>query len=207
MLQYSQEGGDWLRPGRDAAILGAVIGPDFPDVLAAAQDGSEDAFTQLWLDGNAALLRYLRVIAAEAADDIAADTWVHVVRGIARFRGDEAGWRAWLFTTARRRMVDQARRRARRPEAPIGDVPDSELPATGDAADIALEHLSTRAAIALLADLPPLQAEVILLRVVAGLDTEAVAKLVGSSPGAVRVAAHRGLRRLAQILTEAGVTL
>ncbi len=207
MLQYSQEGGDWLRPGRDAAILGAVIGPDFPDVLAAAQDGSEDAFTQLWLDGNAALLRYLRVIAAEAADDIAADTWVHVVRGIARFRGDEAGWRAWLFTTARRRMVDQARRRARRPEAPIGDVPDSELPATGDAADIALEHLSTRAAIALLADLPPLQAEVILLRVVAGLDTEAVAKLVGRSPGAVRVAAHRGLRRLAQILTEAGVTL
>ncbi len=207
MFEYSQEGGDWLRPGRDAAILGAVIGPDFPDVLAAAQDGSEDAFTQLWLDGNAALLRYLRVIAAEAADDIAADTWVHVVRGIARFRGDEAGWRAWLFTTARRRMVDQARRRARRPEAPIGDVPDSELPATGDAADIALEHLSTRAAIALLADLPPLQAEVILLRVVAGLDTEAVAKLVGRSPGAVRVAAHRGLRRLAQILTEAGVTL
>ncbi len=207
MLQYIHEGGDWLRPGRDAAILGAVIGPDFPDVLAAAQDGSEDAFTQLWLDGNAALLRYLRVIAAEAADDIAADTWVHVVRGIARFRGDEAGWRAWLFTTARRRMVDQARRRARRPEAPIGDVPDSELPATGDAADIALEHLSTRAAIALLADLPPLQAEVILLRVVAGLDTEAVAKLVGRSPGAVRVAAHRGLRRLAQILTEAGVTL
>ncbi len=207
MFEYSHEGGDWLRPGRDAAILGAVIGPDFPDVLAAAQDGSEDAFTQLWLDGNAALLRYLRVIAAEAADDIAADTWVHVVRGIARFRGDEAGWRAWLFTTARRRMVDQARRRARRPEAPIGDVPDSELPATGDAADIALEHLSTRAAIALLADLPPLQAEVILLRVVAGLDTEAVAKLVGRSPGAVRVAAHRGLRRLAQILTEAGVTL
>ncbi len=207
MLQYIHEGGDWLRPGRDAAILGAVIGPDFPDVLAAAQDGSEDAFTQLWLDGNAALLRYLRVIAAEAADDIAADTWVHVVRGIARFRGDEAGWRAWLFTTARRRMVDQGRRRARRPEAPIGDVPDSELPATGDAADIALEHLSTRAAIALLADLPPLQAEVILLRVVAGLDTEAVAKLVGRSPGAVRVAAHRGLRRLAQILTEAGVTL
>ena len=86
-------------------------------------------------------------------------------------------------------------------------MPDSELPATGDAADIALEHLSTRAAIALLADLPPLQAEVILLRVVAGLDTEAVAKLVGRSPGAVRVAAHRGLRRLAQILTEAGVTL
>jgi RNA polymerase sigma-70 factor, ECF subfamily len=196
-----------LRAGATAAILIGVIGPGFPDVLAAAQEGDEDAFTQLWLDGNAALLRYLRVIAPEAADDIAADTWVHVVRGLPGFRGDEAAWRAWLFTTARRRMIDQARRRSRRREAPIHDVPESGLPATGDSADVALEHLSTRTAIALLADLPPLQAEVILLRVVAGLDTEAVAKLVGRSPGAVRVAAHRGLRRLAQTLTAAGVTL
>jgi RNA polymerase sigma-70 factor, ECF subfamily len=184
-----------------------VIGPAFPDILAAAQGGDEEAFTRLWLDSNAALLRYLRVIAPEAAEDIAADTWVHVVRGLARFRGDEAAWRAWLFTTARRRTVDQARRRSRRREAAIDDVAASDLPSGGDAADIALEHLGTRAAIALLANLPPLQAEVILLRVVAGLDTEAVAKLVGRSPGAVRVAAHRGLRRLAENLARAGVTL
>jgi RNA polymerase sigma-70 factor (ECF subfamily) len=188
-------------------ILGAVIGAGFAELLAAAQDGDEEAFTQLWLDGNSALLRYLRVIAPDAAEDIAGDTWLHVVRGLRRFRGDEAAWRAWLFTTARRRTIDQARRRSRRPELPIEYVPAAGLPATGDAADIALGYLSTRAAIALLADLPPQQAEIILLRVVAGLDTEAVAKLVGRSPGAVRVAAHRGLRRLAQILTEAGVTL
>jgi len=57
------------------------------------------------------------------------------------------------------------------------------------------------------AALPPLQAEVIMLRVVAGLDTEAVAELLGRSPGAARVAAHRGLRRLAGIVANAGVTL
>src|SRR5579875_3607668 len=83
-------------------------------MLAAAQDGDEEAFTQLWLDGNAALLRYLRVIAPEAAEDIAADTWVQVIRGLPRFRGDEAAWRAWLFTTARRRGC--RRHRARAPE-------------------------------------------------------------------------------------------
>jgi RNA polymerase sigma-70 factor (ECF subfamily) len=60
--------------------------------------------------------------------------------------------------------------------------------------------------VALIATLPRFQAEVILLRVVAGLDTPAVARLVGRSPGAVRVAAHRGLRRLAATLAEAGVT-
>src|SRR5215475_14721394 len=196
-----------LRAGRGAVILGAVIGTGFGDTLTAAQEGDEEAFTRLWRDGNAALLRYLRVTAPDAAEDIAADTWVHVVRGLPRFRGDEAAWRAWLFTTARRRTIDQARRRSRLADVPIQDLPASRLPAVADPADVALEHMSTRAVIALLAQLPPLQAEVILLRVVAGLDTEAVAKLVRRSPGAVRVAAHRGLRKLAQILTEAGVTL
>ena len=70
-----------------------------------------------------------------------------------------------------------------------------------------MENLATAAAIAAVSSLPPLQAEVILLRVVAGLDTEAVARMVGRSPGAVRVAAHRGLRRLARILSATGVTL
>jgi RNA polymerase sigma-70 factor (ECF subfamily) len=50
-----------------------------------------------------ALLLYLQVIAPDGAEDIAADTWTHVVRGLTGFRGDERAWRAWLFTTARRR--------------------------------------------------------------------------------------------------------
>src|SRR5215475_288678 len=196
-----------LRAGRGAVILGAVIGTGFGDTLTAAQEGDEEAFTRLWRDGNAALLRYLRVTAPDAAEDIAADTWVHVVRGLPRFRGDEAAWRAWLFTTARRRTIDQARWRSRHAAAAIHDVPQSELPVTEDSADEALERLSTHAAIAMLADLPSVQAEVILLRVVAGLDTDAVARIVGRSPGAVRVAAHRGLRKLAENLAKTGVTL
>lgn len=188
-------------------ILGPVVGEDFAAVLSAAQEGSEAAFTRLYTDTNPVLLRYLRVIAPETAEDVAADTWVQVVRGLCRFRGDEAAWRAWLFTTARRRMIDASRRRARRKEEPLDDVQAALLPVTADAADLAMERLGTGAAVRLLAALPPLQAEVILLRVVAGLDYDAVARLVGRSPGAVRVAAHRGLRRLAQILAETGVTL
>jgi len=69
-----------------------------------------------------------------------------------------------------------------------------------------LESLDTERALALVARLVPLQAEVIVVRVVAGLDVESVARLVGRTPGAVRVAAHRGLRRLAQILAAEGVT-
>jgi RNA polymerase sigma-70 factor (ECF subfamily) len=186
-----------------------VIGEGFDTVLAAAQRGSETAFAELWHDGNPVLLRYLRVIAPDAAEDIAAETWVQVVRGLARFRGTEQNWRAWLFTTARRRVADLARSQARRPAVTVSleALPDPAESWHGpDAATIALENLDTRAAIALVARLPPLQAEVIMLRVVAGLDPEAVASLLGRSAGAVRVASHRGLRRLAGMLAEAGVT-
>jgi RNA polymerase sigma-70 factor, ECF subfamily len=184
-----------------------VFGEEFPAVLEAAQNGSEAAFTRLWLDANPALVRYLRMIAPESAEDVAADTWLQVVRGLRRFRGDEAAWRAWLFTTARRRVIDASRRRSRRREEPLHDLPAEALPVTADAADEAMERLATQSAIALLSRLPRLQAEVILLRVIGGLDTNAVARLLGRSPGSVRVAGHRGLRRLAEILSRAGVTL
>jgi len=188
-------------------ILGFVIGDEFPAVLGAAQDGSEAAFATLWRDGNPALLRYLRVVALDAAEDVAAETWVQVVRGLPGFRGDEQAWRAWLFTTARRRAIDEGRRRSRHPVASLGEVSGDLEPRTEDAAVLAMQNLATAAAIAAVSALPPLQAEVILLRVLAGLDTEAVARIVGRSQGAVRVAAHRGLRRLAQTLTSTGVTL
>jgi RNA polymerase sigma-70 factor, ECF subfamily len=182
-----------------------VIGADFADLLTATQAGSEAAFARLWRDANPALLRYLRVMAPDVAEDVAAGTWLRVIQGLPRFSGDERAWRAWLFTIARRQVVDEARRRSRRPAVPLDDA--TEPAAAGDAADAALEHLATRAALAQVARLPAIQAEVIMLRVVAGLDTETVARLTGRSPGAVRVAAHRGLRRLAQLLAESGVTL
>jgi RNA polymerase sigma-70 factor (ECF subfamily) len=188
-----------------------VIGEDFAAVLTAAQQGDEAAFATLWHDGQPALLRYLHFIAPDVAEDIAAETWTHVVRGLAKFRGDEQNWRSWLFTTARRRVIDQTRQLMRRPATSLEALPDATLAnlpglRSPDTADLALENLATRAAIGVIARLPPLQAEVIMLRVVAGLDTEAVSQLLGRSPGAIRITAHRGLHRLAGLLAEAGVT-
>jgi RNA polymerase sigma-70 factor (ECF subfamily) len=195
---------DRRRPDQGRPDLGRPD-PGRPDP-GGGTDEAEGAFSVLWRDANPALLRYLRVIAPGGAEDIAADTWVQVIRGLAAFRGDEAAWRAWLFTIARHRAIDEGRRRSRQPVVSVPELADLAEPGSPDPADLVLEKLSTQAAVALIATLPRFQAEVILLRVVAGLDTPAVARLVGRSPGAVRVAAHRGLRRLAATLAETGVT-
>ncbi|HZB51629.1 MAG TPA: RNA polymerase sigma factor [Mycobacteriales bacterium] len=179
-----------------------MIGPAFAETLAAARDGEEQAFAVLWRDLNPALLRYLRVLAPAMADDVAAEVWLEVCRDLRRFRGDEAGFRSWLFTVARMRAVDAARKAARRPVQPIapGSLPDR--PAADDPAEAALEAEATRDALGLIAELPPDQAEVVALRVIAGLDVAQVGEIVGKRPGTVRVLAHRGLRRLAQRLAE-----
>ncbi len=178
-------------------------GKEFRHTLAAAQHGDEQAFARLWRASHPVLLRYLRVLAGEAAEDVASETWVSVVRGLKDFRGDDEAWRGWLVTLARRRAVDAGRVRQRQPGVPLEE--GVEPPPAPAAEVVALERLDTEAALALVATLPAQQAEAVVLRVVVGLDPAAVARLVGSTPGAVRVSVHRGLRRLAQQLAE-GVT-
>jgi RNA polymerase sigma-70 factor, ECF subfamily len=113
-----------------------------------------------------------------------------VVVGLARFRGGEDAFRAWVFTIARHRAIDAGRASARRPSVPLDQSESAGRLAAPDASDLALEAISTQAVLALLAGLPRDQAEIILLRVVAGLGIVDVARMVGKRPGAVRVAAQ-----------------
>jgi len=173
--------------------------------MARARAGDEAAFPCIFRDAQPALLRYLRATAPEA-EDVAGETWLQVVDGLAGFSGDEQAFRAWLFTIARHRAVDAGRSRARRPTVPLDLSGAAEQLVSADSADLALAAVSARAVVKLIAELPPDQAEVIMLRVVADLDSGDVARIVGKTPGAVRVAAHRGLRRLAELAARAGVT-
>src|SRR4029453_9983993 len=78
-------------------------------VLVAARRGEEWALTELYRDLYPRIVRYLRVIEPTEAEDVASDTGVEVVRGLGRFRGDDAGLRALSFTIARRRAKDLRR--------------------------------------------------------------------------------------------------
>jgi RNA polymerase sigma-70 factor, ECF subfamily len=196
-LDAGPSGGDGV--GQLAPAV-AMIGPGFPGVLRAAAGGDEDAFGILWHDLQPRLLRYFRVVAPGAADDLASETWLGVIRGIGRFQGSEAAFRAWVFTIARHQVLDWWRRAARKPTQDLPVTGLAELMAPDDPAAAALEGASTRAALALIATLPAGQAEAVVLRVVAGLEVTQVAEIMDKRPNAVRVLTHRGLRRLAERL-------
>ena len=164
--------------------------------LARALAGDEDGFGELWRLLHPALLRYLRVRDPDTAEDIAAETWLHVVRDLSRFSGGPAEFRAWVFTLGRHRAIDAGRARAARPSTPTAEVIDIGTAPSAEAA--ALERVDTDGAVRLVATLPPAQAEMVMLRVVAGLSVAEVAAIVGKKPGTVAVNVHRALRKLAR---------
>ncbi len=164
--------------------------------VRAASTGDEAGFARLWRALQPAVLRYLRVVVGDAAEDVASETWLQAARDLHRFTGDGAAFRGWLFRIARHRALDEKRRAGRRREDPAGTVAD-DATRVPDAATDMLEQSGTTWALRLIADLPPDQAEAVMLRVVAGLDVAATARVLGKRAGAVRIATRRGLRKLA----------
>ncbi|MFE2565866.1 RNA polymerase sigma factor [Streptomyces mirabilis] len=168
--------------------------------VARAQQGDEAAFALAYRIVQPGLLGYVRGIVGDDAEDVASDAWLEIARDLGRFKGDGAGFRGWTATVARHRALDHLRRQKVRPRATGLENDTLELPGTHSTHDQALESLSTERALELVARLPRDQAEAVLLRVVVGLDGPAAARVLGKRPGAVRTAAHRGLKRLAQQL-------
>jgi RNA polymerase sigma-70 factor, ECF subfamily len=166
------------------------------DALAMAVAGDEAGFLQLWRMLQPRLLRFLRVVGCDDPEDVASETWLQVVRDLCMFSGTAADFRRWLFTIGRHRAIDAARARSRRP-ARAANAGLEILADTQVVEDQVLDGISAQLAVTLLRRLSPDQAEAVALRVLAGLDTPDVAKILGKSPGAVRIALHRGLRTLA----------
>lgn len=174
----------------------AELPDELTSAVEAARHGDEHAFRALYRAVQPGLLRYLQVLVGADAEDVASETWLHVIKDLHRFKGDAQGFRRWAVTIGRHRALDHLRHHQRRPALPTPIEALSELPDHEFTETLALQTLSTGAALALIAALPRDQAEAVLLRVVVGLDAESAAKVLGKKAGAVRTAAYRGLRRL-----------
>ncbi|WP_197701181.1 RNA polymerase sigma factor [Micromonospora coriariae] len=171
---------------------------ELSEAVTAAQDGDEDAFRFLYRSLQPGLLRYLTALVGADAEDVASETWLQISRDLPSFTGGE--FRAWTVTIARNRAMDHLRRVRRRPSLPVPVQALADLAGDADTAERAGETIGTEAALALIATLPPREAEAVLLRAVIGLDAESAGRVLGRRAGAVRTAAHRGLRRLAALM-------
>lgn len=179
--------------------------PDVDDLLGRARRGDVGAFNDLYREVQPRLLRYATSLVGQDAEDVTAEAWLQIARDLPKFSGDVMGFRGWSATIVRNRAFDHLRALQRRPTTPLEEFL-LDRPAEHDTAAVATDNIGTAAALQLIATLPPDQAEAVLLRTVMGLDAPTAAKILGKRPGAVRVAAHRGLKALGRLLDAEGPT-
>ncbi|SFC71410.1 RNA polymerase sigma factor [Streptomyces aidingensis] len=174
-------------------------------LVVRCQLGEREAFTELVHHWHDALRRYVRALAGspQAADDLAQETWLAVVRSLPRLRQPDR-FAPWLFTIARRTVADHLRRDGTAPVRtmpPAADGPAEEPPTGGDAFDGVLDTLQIQAG---LDALPPAEREVLVLFHLQDLPLDGCAEVLGVPSGTVKSRLHRARRMLRTVLDEKG---
>jgi len=191
----------WTGP----AINTVVLADD--ETIARAKQGDHAAWRALYTAHACRLLVWLRSLptgdAGVAADDLASETWLTAATKIADFRGTSEEFAGWLFGIARLQRRNAVRRTARR----------RTTPATTDTLDLtSQEHVPDAGAMSesdswitwLLSHLPERERQVVACLDVVGLDAATTGAALRLSPGAVRVAHHRGLKKLRALGADVG---
>lgn len=174
---------------------------DFQDLLHDARLGEGAAFAELWSRHAGRVAAFIRVRGAVEVEEITSDVFVAAFGGLARFEGDETGFAALLFTIARRRVVDEQRRHARRlPVAPWAAEEDARTVRSVEedvlarsAADDLSYHLDR---------LTPDQREVVTLRLLTDLSLEQTAQVMGRRVGTVKSLQRRALDALRRSMAD-----
>ncbi|HVL32961.1 MAG TPA: sigma-70 family RNA polymerase sigma factor [Actinomycetota bacterium] len=173
---------------------------DFEQLLAGARAGEEWAWSELYRRLAPGVLGYLRARGAADPEDLLGECFLQVVRDLERFSGSESDLRAWIFTIAHHRAVDDLRHRARRPVSPASGERLAELGPVGNAEDEALRALGDASVREALRALTEDQRTVLFLRLLAGLSIEEVATVMGKRTGAVKALQHRAVGAVRRVL-------
>jgi RNA polymerase sigma-70 factor (ECF subfamily) len=183
-----------------------MCGTSWASVLDACRLGAEWAWRQVYEDLSPAVLRYFRACRAPDPEDLVGETFVRVVQAIGTFEGDEARFRAWVFTIARRQMIDAARSASRRPARPMPPEDLVVRGSVGDAEDDSHRALAQQRVRWVLDRLTPDQRDVLVLRLLGDLTIEQVGEVLGKRPGAVKSLQARGLEELRRQISRGAVT-
>jgi RNA polymerase sigma factor (sigma-70 family) len=164
-------------------------------LIEAARNGSVAAFERIYRALAAPVLSYLRWHRVSDPDGLTNDVFAQVHRKLRSFQGDEQGFRSWVFTIAHHRMIDDRRRSQRQPTVD-SDVDVEDHRSTGDVEDDAFAVLGSDRVRELLEVLSADQRAVVLLRVVADLSVEEVARILNKREGAIKALQHRAMAAL-----------
>jgi RNA polymerase sigma factor (sigma-70 family) len=184
-----------------------ALGKNFAAALRAARTGEDWAWRALYAELAPALLGYLRARGADQPEDVLGEVMLQIVRDLSSFDGGKDEFRAWAFTIAHHRLLDERRRSARRPAEAMPAAELERLGPLGDTEEDALRALSAERVGRLMAQLSPDQQNVILLRVLGELTSEQVAQVIGKTAGAVKALQRRGLEAIKCELEQERVTI
>lgn len=171
----------------------------FDRIVRQARAGDQDAVSILYLNHVPMVYGYLRACGANDLDDLTSEVFVGMLRGLARFEGDQPAFRRWLMTIAHRRLMDHRRAGARNR---IDTTEPSSLEALRTTA-IGIEPTTALVddeLVAAFERLTDAQREVLALRFVADVSLRGVASITGRPTGAVKSLQNRGLSMLRQHL-------
>ncbi|HTS89582.1 MAG TPA: sigma-70 family RNA polymerase sigma factor [Gemmatimonadales bacterium] len=172
--------------------------PTDADLVRAYRGGDERGATELVGRHAVAVARFLGSAGASSGDvdDLVQETFIRAFRALDGWRG-EAQFRSWLMTIASNLLKDAFRRARGRTIVPLED---SDLSATDDPAATLEANETERKLRAGLRTLPRLQREVFLLRAEQGMEYDAIAEALGTTPGAARVHYHHAVKRLKELV-------
>lgn len=169
------------------------VGEQFGSVLEAARTGAEWAWRVLYESLAPSVLGYLRGRGAPDPDGVCGEVFCQLVRDIDRFEGDETGFRSWVFVMAHHRLLDDLRRRSRRPEAPTDPESLREIEAPGDVEGQVVDNHEAAQIREIIDDLTPSQREVLLLRIYGEMTVHETARVMRRRPGAIKALQRRAL--------------
>jgi RNA polymerase sigma-70 factor (ECF subfamily) len=169
-------------------------------LMQSAKRGDETAWRRLYEATAPAVRGYFRARQVSDPDDLVGQVFLDAARRIGFFKGNEGGFRAWVFTIAHSRWVDEVRRQERLSTTSLYETMD--IPADIDVEAEVVAHLRHDDLLGVVDELPPAQRTAVLLRVLGGLSHAEIAEVTGKSITAGKVNYHRGIRTLRTSLSE-----
>jgi RNA polymerase sigma-70 factor (ECF subfamily) len=170
------------------------------DLIARWKAGEQRAATLLVERHASAVARFVTSVGGrDDVEEVVQDTFVRAFASLDGFRGDSS-LRTWLFTIARRLVVD--RRRASRRRGEQVEVREHDAATEYDSLDGVVADETQRRLQAALEKLSPTQREVFVLRVSEGMSYAEIADTVGTTEGAARVHYHNAMRCIKELLDD-----